>query len=65
MGSVHKFPRPPKNKQQFKGYQPNAKNGMRLGRSGRQHLRDWQKGVLAWSALLIGATGCWAISKVL
>jgi hypothetical protein len=57
MGTVHKFKRPPKNEQQFRGYRPQPAKG---GRSEKPPLRDWQKSVLVWSALVTLATGFWA-----
>jgi len=61
MGSVHKFKRPPKNEQQFRGYRPQPATG---GKPGRRPLRAWQMSVLAWSALLLLAMGLWAIGNL-
>jgi len=65
MGSVHKFQRPPKNEQQFKGYRPVPPNGLRTGKSARWQLRNWQKSSIAWSALMLLAVGVWGIGKIL
>lgn len=64
MGTVHKFKRPPKNERQFRGYRPNLQRGKRDRKSARWQLRDWQKSVLAWSALVLLAFGIWVISKL-
>jgi len=64
MGSVHKFKRPPKNERQFQDYRPKPPNGPRGAKSARWQLRDWQKSVLAWSALLLLAVGYWAIGRI-
>jgi hypothetical protein len=65
MGSVHKFQRPPKNQQQFKGYPPTSSNGPRGRNSSRWHLRGGQKSALAWSLLVLVAVGIWGIGKLL
>lgn len=65
MGSVHKFPRPPKNEQQFKGYRPAARTGSRGQPPGHWRLRDWQKSLLAWSVLVLMALAWWGLGKVL
>jgi hypothetical protein len=59
MGTVHKFKRPPKNQQQFKGYRPQV---AKAGKLGRRQLRDWQRSVLAWSVLVLVAVAIWAIA---
>lgn len=64
MGSVHKFKRPPKNEQQFRGYRPQPPQGPRGGKPGRWRLRDWQKSVLAWLALLLVAVLVWGVGKL-
>jgi hypothetical protein len=64
MGSVHEFKRPPKNERQFKGYRPELSNGMRSPKSARWQLRNWQKSLLAWSALVLLAVGLWLIGEV-
>jgi hypothetical protein len=62
MGTVHKFKRPPKNQQQFRGYQPQAQQGLGAGgKRGRWKLRDWQGSVVAWCLLVLIATIIWAI----
>lgn len=65
MGSVHKFKRPPKNEQQFRGYRP---DGADRGRPARRQLlgqlRSWQKNLIVWSALILLATGLWALGKL-
>jgi hypothetical protein len=58
MGTVHKFKRPPKNQQQFRGYRPRPAKG---GLGDKSPLRDWQKSVLAWAALVTLAAGFWAL----
>ena len=64
MGSVHKFQRPPKNEQQFKGYRPAPPNGPRVGKSARRQLRNWQMSLIAWLALVLLAVGIWGIGKI-
>jgi hypothetical protein len=61
MGTVHKFKRPPKNQGQFRGYRPQPANGS--GKPARQ-LRDWQRSAIAWSALVLLATGIWAVNAL-
>jgi hypothetical protein len=61
MGTVHKFKRPPKNEQQFKGYRPEVS---RAGKPLRRQLRDWQRSALAWSVLVLLAVGIWAIAAL-
>lgn len=61
MGTVHKFKRPPKNQQQFKGYRPQVS---KAGKLPRRQLRDWQRSALAWSALVLLAVGIWAIAAL-
>lgn len=58
MGTVHKFKRPPKNQQQFKGYRPPV---AKTGKPARRKMRDWQRSLLAWSALILLAFGISAI----
>ena len=65
MGSLHKFKRPPKNEQQFKGYRPKPPNEPRGGRSAGWQLRIWQKSLIAWSGLVLIAVGIWGIGKIL
>lgn len=70
MGSVHKFPRPPKNRQQFKGYRPSpgpggSSNGGGGDKPGRVRLRDWHRTVLAWATVLGLAVVLWAIGRLL
>jgi hypothetical protein len=65
MGSVHKFKRPPKNENQFRGYRPQPPGGPGGGRPKRWKLRDWQKSAIAWSVLVLVATGIWAIGRML
>jgi hypothetical protein len=62
MGTVHKFKRPPKNQQQFKGYRPQAAG---VGKASRGRLRDWHKSVLAWAALVLVAVAAWAIGALI
>lgn len=63
MGTVHKFKRPPKNQRQFQGYRPGGPEDPR-GR-GPRRLRGWQKSLLAWSGLVLVATGLWALGITL
>ena len=64
MGTVHKFKRPPKNEQQFRGYRPQRGTGLASGKSRRWQLRDWQKTVLAWMALILLAAAVWGIGQL-
>ena len=64
MGSVHKFKRPPKNEQQFRGYRPQSGTGIGRGKPARWRLRAWQKSVIAWSVLLLVAAGFWALGRL-
>ena len=61
MGTVHKFKRPPKNQQQFKGYRP---QGPGVGKAPRGQLRDWHKSVIAWIVLVLVAVGIWAVGAL-
>lgn len=61
MGTVHKFKRPPKNQQQFRGYRPQPSQGPGGNKPPRWSLRGWQRSVLAWSALVLVAVGIWAV----
>jgi hypothetical protein len=63
MGTVHKFKRPPKNQQQFRGYRPKPP-GID-GKPPRGQRPGWQKSLLAWSALLLLAAAIWGIGKLL
>lgn len=60
MGTVHKFKRPPKNQQQFRGYRPRPMRGGSEGKRLRLQLRGWQRSVIAWLALILLAVGIWA-----
>ncbi len=64
MGTVHKFKRPPKNEQQFRGYRPQPGTGLAGAKSRRWQLRDWQKTVLAWLGLILLAAAVWAIGQL-
>ena len=64
MGSVHKFKRPPKNEQQFRGYRPPPPAGAARQSPARRRLRNWQKGTFVWSVLIVVATGLWALGKL-
>lgn len=64
MGSVHKFKRPPKNEQQFRGYRPQPGTVGNGGKPTRRALRGWQKSVIAWSALLLVAMVFWALGRL-
>jgi len=63
MGTVHKFKRPPKNEQQFRGYQPHLRKG--AGKTAGRRLRGWQTSVIAWSCLILLAVGFWVIEHFL
>src|SRR6266436_6400092 len=65
MGTVHKFKRPPKNQQQFRGYQPRPPQGPAGGKTPRRQLRGWQRSIIAWSALVLLAVGIWAINALI
>jgi len=65
MGSVHKFQRPPRNDRQFKGYRPATPNGPRGRKSESWLLYNWQKSLIAWSALVLLAAGIWGIGRIL
>ena len=58
MGTVHKFKRPPKNDKQFRGYRPGMPGS---GKPARRQLRGWQRSTIAWSLLILLATGIWAV----
>lgn len=60
MGTVHKFKRPPKNQQQFRGHRPDLSKN-----PGGRKLRDWQRSVIAWLALVLFAAGLWAIGAMI
>jgi hypothetical protein len=64
MGSVHKFKRPPRNEQQFRGYRPGLPEGQGRGKPPRWRLRDWQKTILAWAALVLAAGAVWLIGRI-
>jgi hypothetical protein len=59
MGTVHKFKRPPKNQQQFKGYRPGGPDPRKppQGPGFWQRLRSWQRSALAWTLLVALAGG--------
>ena len=56
MGDVHKFRRPPKNKQQFRGYVPSSA-ARKPGAGQRRPLAPWKRSVIAWAILIALATG--------
>jgi hypothetical protein len=62
MGTVHKFKRPPKNRQQFRGYrpQPPRPDGHEPP---RRRLRGWKRSAIAWSALVLLAIILWAAGE--
>jgi hypothetical protein len=64
MGTVHKFKRPPKNERQFQGYRPEPSSGLRNAKPARWQLRDWQKTLLVWSAVVLFAAGIWLVGKI-
>jgi len=64
MGSVHKFKRPPKNEQQFRGYRPAPSKGPGGGKPPRRQMLGWQRSAIAWAALVALAIGIWAISTM-
>ena len=61
MGTVHKFKRPPKNEQQFRGYRPRPPEVPGTGKSSRPRLRGWQRSALAWLVLVLLAVAIWAV----
>lgn len=65
MGTVHKFKRPPKNKQQFRGYRPQPRVQAGGGKPLRRNLPGWLRSVMAWSALILLATAIWAANALL
>jgi hypothetical protein len=62
MGDVHKFKRPPRNRQQFQGYRPEVSKGTSDGKPARRPLRDWQRSAIIWFSLFATAAAFWAIS---
>lgn len=62
MGTVHKFKRPPKNQQQFRGYRPGQPQNAGSRKPPRRPLRPWQRSLIAWSVLILLAVGIWAVS---
>jgi hypothetical protein len=50
MGTVHKFKRPPKNRQQFRGYKPRPPRPAR-------RTRWWERSWILWALLLSAAAG--------
>lgn len=65
MGTVHKFKRPPKNQQQFRGYRPQAPRPPDEPVPQRRKLPNWLRSVIAWSALILLATAIWAANALL
>lgn len=65
MGTVHKFPRPPKNRRQFEGYRPAAAPAARRGKPARWRVPDRYRGLLAWTGLILLAVALWALGRVL
>lgn len=65
MGTVHKFKRPPKNEGQFRGYRPPQRGSSAADKPSRWQLRNWQKGLIAWTVLGLLAVGIWAIGRIL
>lgn len=57
MGTIHKFKRPPKNESQFKGFQPLGPATPKRAPGRRQKLQPWQRGLLAWTLLIMIAAG--------
>ncbi|GGC14022.1 hypothetical protein GCM10011494_36040 [Novosphingobium endophyticum] len=64
MGTVHKFKRPPKNQQQFRGYRPQQPLRPDDRKSPRREVPAWLRSVIAWSALILLATVIWAASAL-
>ncbi len=65
MGTIHKFERPPKNENQFKGYRPlglpTPQRNVRIWR----RLRPWQRAVIAWVLLIAVAAGIVGVRALL
>lgn len=66
MGTVHKFKRPPKNQNQFRGYRPQGGGGPGRGKPPRgpgawtrfwARLKPWQRSLAAWAVLIALAVG--------
>ena len=64
MGTVHKFKRPPKNEQQFKGYRPGSVTPRQKPGLWRR-LRPWQQTVLGWLLLIAVAAGIVGVRALL
>ena len=57
MGTIHKFKRPPKNENQFKGFRPLGSAGP-VRRPGLwRRLHSWQRSLIAWVLLVAVAAG--------
>ena len=65
MGTVHKFKRPPKNQQQFRGYRPQSPRRPDGRKPPRRKLPNWLKSVIAWSAMVLLAMAIWAANTLL
>lgn len=65
MGSVHKFPRPPKNRRQFKGYRPAGATASRPGKTTRWRVPNRYQGLLGWTVLIVLAVVLWALGRVI
>lgn len=65
MGTVHKFKRPPKNQQQFRGYRPQLPQRPDDRKPQRQQVPDWLLSVIAWSGLVLLATAIWAANTLI
>jgi hypothetical protein len=65
MGTVHKFKRPPKNEQQFRGYSPQPGGDSSRQNHSPRRLTGWQQTALAWSALILAATAIWAVGALI
>jgi len=64
MGTVHKFKRPPKNQEQFRGYRPKLAQST-VGAKPRRRLSGWQRSVIAWLGLILLAAGIWGIGALI
>lgn len=65
MGTVHKFPRPPKNRRQFEGYRPAGTPAPRQGKAARWRVPHRYQGLVGWTVLVLLAVALWALGRVL
>ncbi len=61
MGTIHKFKRPPKNENQFKGFRPSGSGSPVRGPGLWRKLRPWQQTLLAWVLLVGVAAGIFGV----